>query len=110
MPSERDLAKRLDRDLNPAAPRFFELMYARIYRPTSHVAHYGLGAAKDAFEEPGKASQALTVERTDEDEAAEMLGLALVTYAALLEFGDPILRLRIAPEVAEAISAAHEPE
>ena len=108
MPNERDLAIRLDRDLEPSVPRFFELLYARIYRPTSHVAHYGIGAAVDGLvdqdaEDPG----ALSLDRTDEDDAAQMLGLALVTYGALLDFSEPIVRHGLAAEVAEFIDAAH---
>jgi hypothetical protein len=80
MPSEKDMALRLDRDLKPTAPRFFELIYARIYRTTSHVSHFGLGAALAGIEpdNPGE----LVLIRTDPVGAADALGLALLAYAA----------------------------
>jgi hypothetical protein len=107
LPSERDLARRLDRDLDLSRPRWFELMYARIYRPTSQVAHYGLSAAANRFaREPDRMGE-LSLERVDEEGAAEALGLALVAYAVFLDFTDAIVRHGITREVAELIDAAH---
>jgi hypothetical protein len=111
VPDERSLAIRLDRDLQPTEPRFFELLYARIYRPTSHVGHYGLGAAvrglqdQELADDPG----ALTLERVDEEGAAESLGLALAVFGALLDFSEPVVHHGIAAEVAEVINQAHDP-
>jgi HEPN domain-containing protein len=109
MPDERALAIRLDRDLQPSEPRFFELLYARIYRPTSHVAHYGLGAAVRGLLDQGveEDPEALTLDRIDDEGAAESLGLALTAFGALLEFSEPIVRHGLAAEVAEVIDKAH---
>lgn len=106
MPNERDIARRLDRDLEPSSPHFFELIYTRIYRPTSHVAHYGIGAALAGVAEQPEPG-ALSLERTDEEDAAENLGLALVTYAAFLDFSEPIIRHGLTPVVAELVREAH---
>lgn len=97
----------LDRYLQPQEPRFFELLYARIYRPTSEVAHYGVSAAIAGYPaNPGDPGQ-LSLERTDDQQAAEMLGLAVVTFAALLDFSEPVARHGLAIEVAEMIHAYH---
>src|SRR5919201_6119099 len=86
MPNERDIALQLDRDLRPKAERYFELLYSRAYRPTSHIAHYGIGAALGGVGERQDDDRfELSLERTDEAAAAEMLGLALVTFATLLD-------------------------
>jgi hypothetical protein len=105
MPTEKDMALSLDRDLKPEMPRFFELVYARIYRTTSHVAHFGLGAALAGLEpdNPG----ALALNRTDAAGAADALGLALVTYAALLDISEPIIRHDLTEAVAELVQEAH---
>jgi hypothetical protein len=107
VPNDRDLAQQLDRDLQPSQPRFFELVYTRIYRPTSHVAHFGLGAALAGVADPGTDSGALSLERLDKEGAADALGLALVTYAALLDFSEPIIRHGLTPAVKELVEAAH---
>jgi hypothetical protein len=108
MPSERDIARQLDRDLEPQAPRFFELLYTRIYRPTSHVAHFGIGAALARFAgAPDADFRRLSLERIDEGGAAEALGLALTAYGALLDFSEPILRHGLAKDVAVLVSEAH---
>lgn len=78
MPAERDMAKRLD--LEPSEPRFFELLYTRVCRPTFHVAHYGIGAALGGIAE--QPDPALNLEQTGNKGAADALGLGLVTYAA----------------------------
>lgn len=103
LPDDRATAIRLDRDLQPDQPRFFELLYARIYRPTSDVAHYGIGAALAGFIADPDRPDALTLEYIDEDRAAEALGLGLVTFAVLLDFSEPIIRLGITDEVAQLI-------
>ena len=101
MLDDKAIALRLDRDLNPEYERFFELIYARIYRTTSDVAHYGLAAALADYthnpDDPGR----LVLDRVDEQQAAEALGLALVTFGALLEFSEPIIRHGLADEVRE---------
>jgi Family of unknown function (DUF5677) len=109
----RSLAIHLDRELKPEAARFFELMYARIYRPTSHVTHFGLGAvargldrAHDADADPAP----LTLDRVDDGEAAEALGLAIVVFGAFLDFSDPVIGHDAAAEVARIIDAAHRQE
>jgi hypothetical protein len=107
MPNERDIARQLDQDLEPTSPRFFELVYTRIYRPTSHVAHFGIGAALAGVPKPGTDPGALSLERLDESGAADSLGLALVTYAALLDFSEPIIRHGLTPAVKELVEAAH---
>jgi hypothetical protein len=105
MLSEKDIALRLDRDLEPTAPRYFELIYARIYRTTSHVAHFGLGAAVAGVEpdNPGE----LVLNRTDPAGAADALGLALLTYAAFLDFSEAVVRHGVTEAVAEIVSEAH---
>jgi hypothetical protein len=107
VPNERDLARQLDRDLQPSKPRFFELVYTRIYRPTSHVAHFGLGAALAGVAKPDTNSGALSLERLDEEGAADALGLALVTFAALIDFSEPIIRHGLTPAVKELVENAH---
>jgi hypothetical protein len=107
MPAERDIAKRLDRDLEPEAPRFFELVYARIYRPASHIAHYGIGAALTGAQDAGTDRGALTLELTDEQRAAEALGLALVTFGALLDSSEPVIRHGLTDTVAEIVREHH---
>jgi hypothetical protein len=107
MPSERDMAIRLDRDLKPTEPRFFELVYARIYRrPTSQVAHYGLGAAIRTTTEPGELG-ALELEHLDESDAADALGLALVTFAALADFSDAVLHHGLTKSIEKIVQEAH---
>jgi hypothetical protein len=92
MLDDRAIALRLDRDLQPQQERFFELLYARIYRATSDVAHYGLPTALADYtrnpDDPGP----LVLDRADEQEAAEALGLAIVTFLALLDFSEPIVQ------------------
>jgi hypothetical protein len=108
MPGECDIAKRLDRDLEPELPRWFELLYTRIYRPTSHVAHYGIGSAVSGLtERSANASEWIVLERFDEPAAAEALGLALVTYATLLDVAEPIIPHGLSEEIAEIVRAAH---
>src|ERR671934_150989 len=51
--------------------------------------------------------QYLWLVRTDEAAAAEMLGLALVPFATLLDVSEPILRHGLTEGVAEIVSAAH---
>jgi uncharacterized protein DUF5677 len=105
LPSERDMALQLDRELEPTQPRFFELLYARIYRPTSQVVHYGIGAAVRGGEPT--LDEALYLEYTNEGDAADALGLALVTYGALLDFSEPVMKHGLAKEVSEIIERAH---
>jgi hypothetical protein len=108
LPPDGAIAMTLDRDLQPTQPRFFELLYARIYRPTSDVAHYGLSSAIAGYPaSPGDPGE-LSLERADDQQAAEMLGLALVTFATLLDFSEPVMRAQgLAVEVAEMIRAHH---
>jgi hypothetical protein len=105
MPGERDMALQLDRELEPTVPRFFELIYARIYRPTSHIAHYGIGAAVRG-DDPSLDGP-LSLEYTSESDAADALGPALVTYGALLDFSEPVMKHGLAKEVGEIIERAH---
>ena len=51
VPHDDVIARRLDHDVQPEPPRFFELVYALIYRTTSEVAHYGLGTALAGYME-----------------------------------------------------------
>lgn len=107
IPDDRAIALALDRYLQPRQPRFFELLYARIYRTTSEVAHYGLSAVIAGYPaSPGDPGQ-LSLERTDDQQAAEMLGLAVVTFAALLDFSEPVVRHGLAVEIAEMIRTYH---
>jgi hypothetical protein len=113
MLDDRAIALRLDRDLDPEAPRFFELVYARIYRTTSEVAHYGLGALLQGYEVPPVegARGELAIDRRDDERAAEALGLALLTFGALADFAEPVVRHGLTARIAEAIEQRHrEPE
>jgi hypothetical protein len=108
MPNERDIALRLDRDLQPETPRFFELLYTRAYRPTSHIAHYGIGAALGGVgERRDDDTVELSLEHADEAGAAESLGLALVTYAVLLDFSEPVIRHGLTADVGDIVRRAH---
>jgi hypothetical protein len=108
--SEQNLARRIDKDLKPSEPRFFELIYARVYRPASHVAHYGIGAALSGFaNKPELNRPELFLELTDEEEAIDAIGLALVTYAALLDFGEPVIQHGLTEAIAELVNSAHFP-
>lgn len=50
----------------------------------------------------------LSLERADDQQAGEMLGLAVVTFAALLDFSEPIIgHDGLGVEVAEMIRAYH---
>jgi hypothetical protein len=93
MPADRDIAIGLDRDRQVVPPRFFELVYARIYRTTSDVAHYGIGAALTGFADLAlEAPQVIVpLEAVDEGRAAEVLGLGLVTYGAFLDLSEPTI-------------------
>ena len=97
------MAKRLD--LEPSEPRFFELLYTRVCRPTFHVAHYGIGAALGGIAE--QPDPALNLEQTGNKGAADALGLGLVTYAALLDIANPITRHELTDQVAEIVREAH---
>jgi hypothetical protein len=110
MLGERDMAIALDRELELEVPRFFELVYARSSRTTSHVAHFGIGAALGGFVDPPEDPGALSLDRADEDDAAEALGLALVTFGVLVDIGEPVLRSGLAEEIAELIRASHADE
>jgi len=105
MPDYATIAKRLDRDLELEVPRFFELVYARIYRTTSDVAHYGIGAALEGFAALPSAADLgeLPLHHPDEKRAAEALGLALVTYGVFLELSEPIVHHGLADQVAQLI-------
>ncbi len=105
MPDDKAIAVRLDSDLEPTSPRFFELVYARIYRTTSDVAHYGIGAALAGFPPPNELGE-MTFQQLDEARAADALGLGVITFAALLDFSDPIIGHGLAGEVAELIQQA----
>jgi HEPN domain-containing protein len=109
MLDERALALRLDQDLQPESPRFFELMYARIYRPTSHVAHFGLGAVARGILNR-RVDEGLVLDDTDEREAADSLGLALVVYGAFLDFSETIVGHGATDEVGQIIHNAHQPD
>jgi hypothetical protein len=100
MPDDCTIAKSLDRELEPTSPRLFELIYARIYRTTSDVAHYGLGTALTGIARRPADPGALTLEQPDERRAADALGLALVTYGAFLEFSEPVVHHGLAEGVA----------
>jgi hypothetical protein len=96
----------------PENPRFFELLYARIYRVTSEIVHYGIGAAlarfaHDTEAEPAPDPGALSLNRTDEEGSAEMLGLALVTYGTLLSYSEPIIRHGLTEEILALVRDAH---
>jgi hypothetical protein len=105
VPGDRAIAMRLDADLQPEVPRYFELLYTRIYRTTSDAAHYGIATALAGYprnpDDPGQ----LSLERADEHQAAEALGLAIVTYGTLLSFSEPVVRHGLAEEVGEKIQA-----
>jgi hypothetical protein len=88
-------------------PRFFELVYARIYRTSSHVAHYGIGAALAGYvDNPETNAEAHSLERLDRDGAADALGLALVTYAAFLDLAEPVIRHGLTAEIEEIVETA----
>jgi hypothetical protein len=107
MPDDKSIALGLDRDLAPTSPRFFELVYARIYRTTSDVAHYGIGAALAGFPPPDELDD-VTLQQLDEPRAADALGLGVITFAALLDFSDPIIGHGLAGEVGELIRTRHD--
>jgi Family of unknown function (DUF5677) len=109
MPDDAAIAKRLDRELGLEEPRFLELVYARIYRTTSDVAHYGIGAALEGFAALPSAADlgVLPLHHPDEERAAEALGLALVTYGVFLELSEPIVQHGLADQVAELIREHH---
>jgi Family of unknown function (DUF5677) len=102
---DRATALALDRDLRPEAPRFFELIYTRIYRTTSDVAHYGIGTALAGYprnpDQPGE----LCLEKIDDERAADALGLAIIAFAALLDFSEPTVQHGLTNEVAELIQS-----
>jgi hypothetical protein len=109
MPADEEIARQLDRDLDPEAPRFFELVYARIYRTTSEVAHYGLGALLEGYEVPpveGVRGE-LAIDRRNDERAAEVLGLALITFGALADFAEPVVRHGLTQRIGEAIEERH---
>lgn len=108
VPDDKAIAISLDRDLEPEAPRFFELTYTRIYRTTSDVAHYGIGTALAGFprnpDEPGE----LSLDKIDEHGAGEALGLAIIAFGALLTFSEPIIGHGLSEEVGELIRTRHD--
>jgi hypothetical protein len=110
VPDDRSIAIRLDLDLKPESPRFFELIYTRIYRTTSDVAHYGIGTALAGYprnpDQPGE----LSLAKVDEHGAADALGLAVITYGALLTFSEPIVGHGLSEEVGELVRTRHERE
>jgi hypothetical protein len=110
MPDDKAIALRLDRDLRPEQPRFFELVYARIYRTTSDVAHYGIGTLLAGYPRNPDRLGEHALEHVDEERAAEALGLAIVTFAALLDFSEPVVRSGLAAEVGQMIDAVRRGE
>jgi hypothetical protein len=109
MLDDKSVAIRLDRELEPEAARFFELVYARIYRTTSEVAHYGLGALLQGYEIPPIGGPgALAIDRRDEEGAAEALGLALITFGALAGFSEPVVRHGLAERIGQIIDERHQ--
>ena len=105
MPDNGAIAIALDRDLKPERERFFGLIYARIYRTASEVAHYGMGAAIAGYpRNPDDAGQ-LSLERVDSQQAAQMLGLAIITFTALLAYAEPIITHGLTDKVANVIGA-----
>jgi hypothetical protein len=111
VPDDRAIAIALDRYLKPEhQPRFFELIYARIYRATSEVAHYGVGAAIAHYpRDPGDPGR-LSLERGNDQQAAQMLGLALITYTAFLAYAEPIVRHGLTDEAAGVIGTLQPSE
>lgn len=107
VPDDRTIAIGLDADLQPEVERWFELLYARIYRTTSDAAHYGIATALAGYprnpDDPGE----LRLERADDQQAAEALGLAIITYGTLLSFSEPVVRHGLAEDVGEMIRARH---
>jgi hypothetical protein len=112
MPGDQQVATQLDQDLHPEVPRFFELTYARIYRAASEVAHYGLGALLRGFLVPPLAGEqgVVVIDRRDDEGAAEMLGLALVTFAMLADFSEPVVRHGLTDRIAVLIREHHAVE
>lgn len=109
MPTDRDIAIQLDRELQLDPPRFLELVYARVYRTTSDVAHYGIGAALVGL---GDLAQLTTdtpievpLEAPDEERAAEALGLALVVYGAFIDLSEPVIAHGLSQAIAGLVDA-----
>lgn len=109
MPDDRTIAKQLDRELNPEQPHWFEMLYARVYRWTSEPAHYGLAAIMQGFEvAPLPGPGVVVIDRRDEERAAEMLGLALISYATLADFSEPVVRHGLTARIGEMVQEHHE--
>jgi hypothetical protein len=109
MPDDRSIAKQLDRELNPEAPHWFETLYSRVYRWTSEPAHYGLAAMLQGFEiAPIPGPGVLAIDRRDDERAAEMLGLALISFATLADFSEPVVRHGLTERIGELVQEHHE--
>jgi hypothetical protein len=109
MLDDRSIAKQLDRELHPEAPHWFETLYARVYRWTSEPAHYGLAALLQGFEiAPIPGPGVLAIDRRDDERAAEMLGLALISFATLADFGDSVVRHGVTQQIAELVQQHHQ--
>jgi hypothetical protein len=105
LPPGREMARVLDREVRPETPGIFELMYARIYRPASQVVHYGLSASRRGAEASLEGS--VHLDYLNKDDAAEALGLALLTFALLLTSSDPIVKHGLTQEASRLAGEAH---
>jgi hypothetical protein len=109
MPDDRSISKQLDRELEPGEPHWFELLYARIYRWTSEPAHYGLAFMLQGFEVPPIPGPGiLAIDRRDDERAAEMLGLALISFATLADFSDPVVQHGLTARIGALVQEHHE--
>jgi hypothetical protein len=109
MPDDRTIAKQLDRELTPEETHWFEMLYARVYRWTSEPAHYGLAAMMQWFEvAPIPGPGVLAIDRRDDERAAEMLGLALISFATLADFSEPVVRHGLTQRIGEMVQEHHE--
>jgi hypothetical protein len=100
MPTDEAIAKQLDEDLRPEAPRFFELVYALIYRSTSEVAHYGLGAlTRGLGARPTSSGTDYALNQRDERRAAESLFLGLIAFGSFADFADGVISHGLTKEI-----------
>jgi hypothetical protein len=106
---DKEIALQLDRDLQPDPPRFFEGIYTSIYRPMSEVAHFGLGTALAGYMQ-GRGPEdgaSRPFDEVNEKGAAQGLGLAIVTFGALLVYSEPVIRHGLADEAGEIVRDRH---
>jgi hypothetical protein len=100
MPADASIARKLKMGIH----------YARVYRPGSEAAHWGLGAMLDSFVELTDPDYPMPVylddDQGDPERTQEILGLALATLGHFVIIAEPIMKLGIHNEVDAIASEA----